>query len=64
MHLKNITYVPAGYVSTITDDTILESFTKLSLELDEEREKTAREIILKRCNQTEPFLFNEYYSER
>lgn len=60
-----LTYVPAaGYVPTITDDTVLESFSKLSLVVPEEREKTAKEIILKRCNQTEPLNFDECYSLR
>lgn len=59
-----LSYVSAGYVPTITDDTILESFSELSLVVAEKREKTAKEIILKRCNQTEPLLFDECYSLR
>lgn len=59
-----LTYVSPGYVSTLADDTVLEDFSKLSLVVDEERDKTAKEIVLKYCNQTEPQLFNECYSER
>lgn len=61
------TYVSTGYVSTLADESqsILASFDKLSLTTDvEEREETARQIILKRCGQTAPLLFDDCYSQR
>lgn len=59
------TYVPSGYVSTLADESILESLDKLSLTTDvEEREETARQIVLRRCGQTLPVLFDECYSQR
>lgn len=62
MHL---TYVPAGYVSTFTNESVLESFDKLSLTADVgDREETARQIVLKRCGQTAPILFDDCYSQR
>lgn len=62
-----LTYVSPGYVSTVADvtnDIVLEDFCKLSLVVDEERDKTAKEIVLKYCCQTEPLQFDECYSER
>lgn len=60
----HFTYVPSGYVSATADETVLESLSKLSLILPDEREKTAKELILKRCGQTEPLNFDECYCQR
>lgn len=62
MYLKYVS--TAGY-DPVTEDTVLESFSKLSLVAEPvQREETAKEIILKRCNQSEPLVFDECYSER